>query len=85
MSYNFRNGYALLSYMEYPIILIQEIVLIFFVIYYKNMLNIYSLIGAGVYFSTAFGLLVGIIPMGLHAFLVVDIQLLLNLDSLVNF
>ncbi|RZC35419.1 PQ-loop repeat-containing protein 3 [Asbolus verrucosus] len=44
-SYNFRNGYALLSYMEYPIILIQEFFLIFFVIYYKNCLNMYSFMG----------------------------------------
>jgi hypothetical protein len=70
-SYNFRNGYALLSYMEYPIILIQEIVLIIFVMHYKNCLNIYGLIGTIIYTLIAAGLLLGTLPLGLIAFLVV--------------
>jgi uncharacterized protein with PQ loop repeat len=69
-SYNFRNGYALLSYMEYPIILIQEIVLIIFVMHYKNCLNIYGLIGTIIYTLIAAGLLLGTLPLGLIAFLV---------------
>ncbi|KAL1517261.1 hypothetical protein ABEB36_001048 [Hypothenemus hampei] len=70
MSYNFRNGYAILSYLEYPIILIQELILIFLVLKYKNLLNIYSLLGSGVYVSLAGGFLLGIVPLGLLAFLV---------------
>jgi uncharacterized protein with PQ loop repeat len=69
-SYNFRNGYALLSYMEYPIILIQEIVLIIFVMHYKLCLNIYGLIGTIIYTLIAAGLLLGTLPLGLIAFLV---------------
>ncbi|KAJ8953181.1 hypothetical protein NQ318_003217 [Aromia moschata] len=53
MSYNYRNGYAILSYLEYPIILFQELILITCVLYYKNMLNFTSLFVAGCYFSIA--------------------------------
>lgn len=71
MSYNYRNGYALLSYLEYPIILIQEIILIICVLHYKELLDSKSLVGAGVYFSIAFSFLSGIVPLGILAFLVV--------------
>ncbi|CAG9836791.1 unnamed protein product [Diabrotica balteata] len=70
MSYNYRSGYAILSYLEYPIILIQEIILIVCVLYYKDMLNITSLAGASVYFLTAASFLLGMVPLGLLAFLV---------------
>lgn len=72
MSYNYRNGYAILSYLEYPIILAQEVILIICVLYYKELLNIGSLIGAGVYFMMAFSFISGIIPLGALAFLVVS-------------
>lgn len=70
MSYNYRNGYALLSYMEYPIILVQELVLILVVIYYKDVLNLYSLVGSSVYFSIAFAFLSGICPREFLTFIV---------------
>ncbi|CAG9821862.1 unnamed protein product [Phaedon cochleariae] len=70
MSYNYRSGYAILSYLEYPIILIQELILIGCVLHYKNMIHLKSFIGAGVYFSIATAFLTGIVPLGLLAFLV---------------
>lgn len=70
-SYNFRNGYALLSYMEYPIILIQELVLVYCVIYYKNLLGAKSVVGAGIYFTIAGGFLLGALPREFLTFLVV--------------
>ncbi|XP_050301073.1 solute carrier family 66 member 3 [Anthonomus grandis grandis] len=70
MSYNYRSGYSLLSYLEYPIIWIQELILIFLVLKYKNYLNFYALFGSGVYFSIAGGLILGVVPKGLLAFLV---------------
>lgn len=75
MSYNYRNGYAILSYMEYPIILVQELVLIYFVIYYKDLMNTKSFIGAGIYFSIAGGFLSGILPREILTFLVVSIKI----------
>lgn len=72
MSYNYRNGYAILSYLEYPIILVQEIILIICVLHYKQLLNIGSIIGASVYFSVAFAFISGIVPLGMLAFMVVS-------------
>lgn len=77
-SYNFRNGYALLTYMEYPIILFQELILIYCVIHYKGLLGLYSFIGAVIYFSLAAGFLLGILPREFLTFLVVCIVSTLN-------
>ncbi|GLV45677.1 uncharacterized protein CBL_02697 [Carabus blaptoides fortunei] len=69
-SYNYRNGYALLSYMEYPIILVQELVLVYLVIYYKGLVGVHSLIGASLYFFMAGGFLLGFLPREALMFLV---------------
>lgn len=37
--YNYTNGYSLMSYMEYPIILFQQYILIGTVLFYNNRLN----------------------------------------------
>nr|XP_022906985.1 PQ-loop repeat-containing protein 3-like [Onthophagus taurus] len=70
LSYNFRNGYALLTYMEYPIILIQNLSLILLVMYFKGYLNIYAVIGAGIYFTFAAAFILGIVPMSVLSYLV---------------
>lgn len=72
MSYNYRNGYALLSYMEYPIILIQEIILIYFVISYKQLLGMKSVIGAMIYFGLLACFLFGTFPREFLTYLVVN-------------
>ncbi|XP_018320910.1 mannose-P-dolichol utilization defect 1 protein homolog [Agrilus planipennis] len=69
-SYNFRNHYAILTYLEYPIILIQELILITITFYYKNFFNIGFFAGASIYCSMAFGMLYGIIPREFLTFLV---------------
>ncbi|KRT84663.1 hypothetical protein AMK59_1997, partial [Oryctes borbonicus] len=61
-SYNFRSGYALLTYMEYPIILIQELVLIVIVVIYNGYMNVYTFMLAQTYFITAACFLTGVIP-----------------------
>ncbi|XP_026476103.1 PQ-loop repeat-containing protein 3-like, partial [Ctenocephalides felis] len=43
-SYNFVNRYALLSYLEYPIILIQQLILIYLVLLYNNLISKNTLI-----------------------------------------
>ncbi|XP_056642044.1 solute carrier family 66 member 3 [Diorhabda sublineata] len=70
MSYNFRSGYALLNYLEYPIILFQEIILIICVLHYKQIINLTSIIGSIIYLLIAAALLLGIVPLGLLSFLV---------------
>lgn len=60
--YNYTNGYSLLSYLEYPIILAQEYILIFFVLKYLKKINMWSFLGAIVYFVLSSCLLLEIIP-----------------------
>lgn len=39
MLYNYTNDYAILNYLEYPILLLQEYVLVYFVLKYKELLE----------------------------------------------
>lgn len=39
MLYNYTNNYAILNYLEYPILLVQEYVLVYFVLLYKDLLD----------------------------------------------
>lgn len=69
--YNFTNGYSMLSYVEYPIILIQEYILIYLVLKYLNLLNSQTLLAVIVYFLICAGLLTQIIPKTVLTILVV--------------
>lgn len=40
MLYNYTNSYAILNYLEYPILLLQEYVLVYFVLKYKGLLEL---------------------------------------------
>ncbi|XP_055629665.1 solute carrier family 66 member 3 [Toxorhynchites rutilus septentrionalis] len=62
MLYNFINQYAFLSYMEYPILLIQNYVLVYVVLKYKNLLNKSACIWAGVYAAVFVCFATSIIP-----------------------
>lgn len=72
-SYNYTNGYAVLSYMEYPIILIQEYILIFLVLKYLNKINISAFVYAIIYFTLSSCLLLEIMPKVVLTFLAVSI------------
>ncbi|XP_018046994.1 PREDICTED: PQ-loop repeat-containing protein 3 [Atta colombica] len=61
-SYNYTNGYSLLSYLEYPIILVQEYILIFFVLKYLSRINMWSFLCTMIYFALSSCLLLGIVP-----------------------
>lgn len=39
MLYNYVNGYAMLSYLEYPILMVQEYILVYYVLLYKGLLG----------------------------------------------
>lgn len=60
--YNFINGYSVLTYLEYPIILIQELVLIYLVLMYRRLLNKQSILWTFVYVATTALFLVQIFP-----------------------
>lgn len=72
MLYNFTNRYAFLSYMEYPILLIQEYVLVYVVLKYSNMLNKPAFIWSGIYVAIFTGFATGIIPSSVLMMLVVS-------------
>ncbi|XP_046668892.1 solute carrier family 66 member 3 isoform X2 [Homalodisca vitripennis] len=60
--YNYVNGYALLSYMEYPIIIVQEYALIFLVLKYKHLFNTRTYVLITVYFVISLGFVSKVIP-----------------------
>lgn len=68
-SYNYTNGYSVLSYLEYPIILVQEYILIFLVLKYLNRINVWSLSCAVTYFTLTTCLLSEIVPKIVLTFL----------------
>lgn len=72
MSYNYYSRYAILSYLEYPMLLIQEYVLVFLVLKYNEMLNQRTYIIAGAYFFIFCLILVRFMPSFLFTMLVVS-------------
>ncbi|XP_078041464.1 solute carrier family 66 member 3 [Augochlora pura] len=68
-SYNYTNGYSVLSYLEYPIILLQEYILIFLVLKHLNKLNTFFIMFTGLYFITSASLALQIIPKIVLTFL----------------
>lgn len=72
MSYNYCNRYSILSYMEYPILLFQEYILIYLVLKYKRQLNSNAYKFAGAYFFALSLFLTNIIPTFILAMLVVS-------------
>lgn len=68
--YNFVNGYALLSYLEYPIIIAQEYVLIYLVLYYQNLIGSKAVAVAIFYTLTVISFLATFIPSAVLLFLV---------------
>ncbi|XP_073975193.1 solute carrier family 66 member 3 [Rhodnius prolixus] len=69
-SYNFVNGYALLSYLEYPIIIIQQYVLIYLVLFYQNLIGSKAVAGALTYTLIVTSFLTKFIPSTILLFIV---------------
>uniref|UniRef100_A0A1B0FDQ5 Solute carrier family 66 member 3 n=1 Tax=Glossina morsitans morsitans TaxID=37546 RepID=A0A1B0FDQ5_GLOMM len=70
MSYNYSNDYTFLSYMEYPILLLQEYVLIYFVFKYQDILGRKTQIIAGLYVIICTLIYLKIFPIMILTFLV---------------
>lgn len=72
MLYNYCYGYSLLSYMEYPVLLVQEYILIFLVLKYKRLLvqNTYAAVAG--YFAVVLLFAYQILPTFLLTVLVVS-------------
>lgn len=61
-NYNYTNGYSILSYLEYPVILLQEYILIFLVLKYLNKINKFSILVTILYFSISISFALQLIP-----------------------
>ncbi|XP_073837264.1 solute carrier family 66 member 3-like [Musca autumnalis] len=70
MSYNYTNRYEFLSYMEYPILLLQEYVLIYFAFKYQNLLGLRTKIVAVLYVIIALLIYLRLFPLVILQFLV---------------
>ncbi|BET00051.1 PQ loop repeat containing 3 [Nesidiocoris tenuis] len=60
--YNYTNGYAILTYLEYPIIIAQEYVLIYLVLYHQDLVGQKSILGSIAYALVVTGFLSRWIP-----------------------
>jgi hypothetical protein len=76
--YNFVNDYAILNYLEYPIIIAQEYILIFLVLKYKNILNSRSYWLTALYFGITLGFLSKVIPPPALTFVIVSYFIIYN-------
>ncbi|EDW68676.2 solute carrier family 66 member 3-like [Drosophila virilis] len=70
MSYNYSAGYDFLSYMEYPVLLLQEYVLIYYVFKYQDMLGKRTQIFAVFYVTIATLIYLKLFPIIVLTFLV---------------
>lgn len=81
-SYNFVNGYALLSYLEYPIIIIQQYVLIYLVLFYQNLIGSKAVAGALTYTLIVTSFLTKFIPSTILLFIVVRLKRKLHVEKI---
>ncbi|XP_059216651.1 solute carrier family 66 member 3 [Stomoxys calcitrans] len=70
ISYNYTNDYDFLSYMEYPILLLQEYVLIYFAFKYQNLLGLRTRVVAVFYVIIATLIYMKMFPLMILQFLV---------------
>uniref|UniRef100_A0A0K8UFA3 Mannose-P-dolichol utilization defect 1 1 n=1 Tax=Bactrocera latifrons TaxID=174628 RepID=A0A0K8UFA3_BACLA len=76
LSYNYSRGYDFLSYMEYPILLLQEYVLIYYTFFYQNLLGVRTQIVAVLYAIVATLIYFKLFPLLILTFLVVRFRLI---------
>ncbi|XP_046750757.1 solute carrier family 66 member 3 [Diprion similis] len=61
-SYNYTNEYSFLSYLEYPVLLLQDLIIIYLVLLYLDLLNASSFLLAVLYFFIFGCFLLQIVP-----------------------
>ncbi|CAH2240436.1 jg5086, partial [Pararge aegeria aegeria] len=71
--YNYTNRYSVMTYLEYPIILLQVYVMLYYVLKFKQLTSapIVSL-GTLMYFATILGFVFGVVPKELLSYLVLQ-------------
>jgi len=62
MCYAAVNGYPLMSYLEYPFLVVQDVILIGIILYYSDLLSLFSLASFAAYSSVVYATLSGLVP-----------------------
>ena len=79
MCYAAVNGYPLMSYLEYPFLVVQDVILIGIILYYSDLLSLFSLASFAAYSSVVYATLSGLVPFSVVMALMVSC--LLSLDE----
>lgn len=80
LSYNYTSGYDFLSYMEYPVLLLQEYALIFYAFKYQDLLGKKTQVIAVLYSIVVTLVYLRLFPIIILTFLVVS-NLNCNIES----
>ena len=73
MCYGAANEYPLMSYLEYPFLVIQDVILLAIILYYSDLLSISSLGAFVAYSSVIYACLTGMVPLSVMITLMVSI------------
>lgn len=68
-NYHYANGYSILTYLECPVLLVQEYILIFLVLKYLKKINTSSVLVAALYFAISSCFALQIVPKVVLTFL----------------
>lgn len=72
--YNFTNHYGVMTYLEYPIILFQIFVMLYYALLYKRMMNFYIVpVAAMLYVAVVLSFIMELLPSDILAYLVVSV------------
>lgn len=74
-NYHYANGYSILTYLECPVLLVQEYILIFLVLKYLKKINTSSVLVAALYFAISSCFALQIVPKVVLTFLAVSYPL----------
>lgn len=72
--YNFTNHYGVMTYLEYPIILFQIFVMLYYALLYKRMMNFYFVpLAAMLYVALVLSFVMELLPSEILSCLVVSV------------
>lgn len=72
--YNYCYGYAVLSYLEYPILLLQQVVLLYFILKFQNLITVEVIMCGMLLLITVALFMNGVLPREVLTYLLVSNQ-----------
>jgi hypothetical protein len=75
--YNFTNGYRMMNYFEYIILLAQNYALIVIVLFYRKQINQKFLVTVGIYAIVATLFVLHILPKSILTLLIVSLNFII--------